>query len=180
MPKLVDIPKEKLFDLYIIQNMRRGDIAEMFGVKDVTIKKKLQKFGIKKTKEAESKNKERKVTKQCLYCSNDFIVVPFRASGKWEIKYCSHNCSAKSRDLGVKHRTKMRSVRSARRRAVMKQVSCKLTSVEKEQIKQIYINCPEGYEVDHIIPISKGGLHHPDNLQYLTMWENRSKANNII
>ena len=44
MPKLVDIPKEKLFDLYIIQNMRRGDIAEMFGVKDVTIKKKLQKF----------------------------------------------------------------------------------------------------------------------------------------
>jgi 5-methylcytosine-specific restriction endonuclease McrA len=29
--------------------------------------------------------------------------------------------------------------------------------------------------VDHIQPIAKGGLHHPDNLQILTMEENRKK-----
>ena len=47
------------------------------------------------------------------------------------------------------------------------------------QIKNIYLNCPDGHEVDHIIPISKGGLHHQDNLQYLTIRENRSKGNKL-
>lgn len=46
-------------------------------------------------------------------------------------------------------------------------------------IKEIYLNCPEGYEVDHIVPLSKGGLHHQDNLQYLTISENRSKGNRL-
>ncbi len=32
------------------------------------------------------------------------------------------------------------------------------------------------HEVDHIIPISKGGLHHQDNLQILTQQENRKKG----
>jgi hypothetical protein len=32
------------------------------------------------------------------------------------------------------------------------------------------------YEVDHIIPLARGGTHHPDNLQLLTEAENRSKG----
>lgn len=47
------------------------------------------------------------------------------------------------------------------------------------KIKEIYMNCPVGFEVDHIIPISKGGQHHQDNLQYLTISENRSKGNKL-
>lgn len=35
------------------------------------------------------------------------------------------------------------------------------------------------HEVDHIIPISKGGLHHQDNLQVLVWIENRKKGNKI-
>ena len=36
------------------------------------------------------------------------------------------------------------------------------------------------HHVDHIIPISKGGLHHEDNLQVLTERENLMKGNKII
>lgn len=47
-------------------------------------------------------------------------------------------------------------------------------------IQRIYENCPVGYEVDHIVPISKGGLHHQDNLQYLTKEANRRKGNKLV
>lgn len=49
-----------------------------------------------------------------------------------------------------------------------------------DTIRQIYANCPEGYEVDHIIPlngVNVSGLHVPENLQYLTVSDNRSKGN---
>jgi 5-methylcytosine-specific restriction endonuclease McrA len=36
------------------------------------------------------------------------------------------------------------------------------------------------HHVDHIIPISKGGLHHQDNLQVLTKKENLSKGNKLL
>jgi hypothetical protein len=44
-----------------------------------------------------------------------------------------------------------------------------------ELIKKIYKACPEGYEVDHIIALAEGGLHHENNLQYLPAMENRRK-----
>jgi 5-methylcytosine-specific restriction endonuclease McrA len=46
-------------------------------------------------------------------------------------------------------------------------------------LQKFYINCPAGYEVDHICPVSKGGLHTLENLQYLTASENRKKSNKI-
>lgn len=51
---------------------------------------------------------------------------------------------------------------------------------DHEKIKQIYLNCPSGHEVDHIIPVSRGGLHHEDNLQYLPVLENRKKGNKMV
>ena len=54
-----------------------------------------------------------------------------------------------------------------------------LTVEQKEQIKYIYENCPAGHEVDHIMPLSRGGLHTPENLQYLTIRENRQKGAKI-
>lgn len=53
-----------------------------------------------------------------------------------------------------------------------------LSEVELNEITQFYKNCPEGYHVDHIIPVCKGGRHHIDNLQYLTPIENWKKGVN--
>jgi hypothetical protein len=50
-------------------------------------------------------------------------------------------------------------------------------TADMKLIKLIMENCPEGYEVDHIVSMSKGGKHHEDNLQYLPAMENRRKSN---
>lgn len=55
-----------------------------------------------------------------------------------------------------------------------------LKEKEKKEISIFYKNCPQGCEVDHIIPISKGGTHTIENLQYLTKAENREKSNKWI
>ena len=51
-----------------------------------------------------------------------------------------------------------------------------------KKIKQIYINCPRGKEVDHIIPLQGkvvSGFHYEKNLQYLTPKQNKKKGNKI-
>lgn len=55
-----------------------------------------------------------------------------------------------------------------------------LSESEKQQIDIFYDECPEGYVVDHIIPLAKGGLHRMNNLQYLTFMENALKATKIL
>jgi 5-methylcytosine-specific restriction endonuclease McrA len=62
-----------------------------------------------------------------------------------------------------------------------------LTNEEYQRILTIYRECAKISEetgvlhhVDHIHPISKGGKHHPDNLQILTATENIRKGNKLL
>ena len=66
----------------------------------------------------------------------------------------------------------------ATRRAKQKQATP--TWANLNEISNLYLNCPAGFDVDHIIPINSKyvcGLHVENNLQYLPSSENKSKSN---
>ena len=46
----------------------------------------------------------------------------------------------------------------------------------RAEMMRIYRDCPKGMEVDHVMPLSKGGAHAPWNLQYLTPEANVAKG----
>jgi hypothetical protein len=69
---------------------------------------------------------------------------------------------------------------SAKRRAVKLKATPRFANLKK--IKEIYMNCPKGYHVDHIVPLQGKnvcGLHVEWNLQYLTPLENSFKSNKL-
>lgn len=75
----------------------------------------------------------------------------------------------------------------AKRRALKRKQSPKLNDTEQQQVIEIYKRCQEltestgiPHHVDHIIPLSKEGEHHPDNLQILTAEQNMKKGDRIL
>lgn len=48
-----------------------------------------------------------------------------------------------------------------------------------EQAQELTTTTGVKHEVDHIIPLVKGGLHAPWNLQVLTQFDNRSKGGRL-
>ena len=76
------------------------------------------------------------------------------------------------------HRTKY--INAHRRGKITKATP---TWANKKEIRKFYIECPEGYHVDHIIPIHGkyvSGLHVLNNLQYLPAKENLQKSNKLL
>jgi len=119
--------------------------------------------------------KRKAITHKCKGCENMI---------KGASKYCSFECYDFNRR---KYKTKEEKIEATRKK--VREVSANYRASVKNQtppnadrkaIQEFYDNCPPGYEVDHIIPISKGGLHTLKNLQYLTVSENRRKSNKII
>lgn len=115
-------------------------------------------------------------THKCPQCETEIKV----ADGK----YCSFMCYDVHRR---KYKTSEEAKEAKRKnvRAVSANYRARLRNqtpldADLAAIKQFYIDCPPGYEVDHIIPISKGGLHILENLQYLTAKENRQKSNKLL
>jgi 5-methylcytosine-specific restriction endonuclease McrA len=99
-------------------------------------------------------------------------------------KYCSAECHNIHRrkyktpeDQKIATRKKVREVSANYRAKIRNQTPL---DADRKAIKEFYDNCMPGYEIDHIIPISKGGLHTLENLQYLTIRENRQKSNKLL
>lgn len=112
--------------------------------------------------------------KPCATCGKETM----RSSNA---KYCSDACNPHKlgRTPEEQHARGLALHNEAWQRYMAKRKNQTPASVDIKALQEIYLNCPEGYEVDHIIPISKGGLHSPENLQYLTISENRKKSNKL-
>jgi hypothetical protein len=96
-------------------------------------------------------------------------------------QFCSTECFISFRQvhcLDENYKKRMNAQRQSKYRA--KKYRTLAADADPQKVKEIYLNCPDGYEVDHIIPVSKGGKHHEDNLQYLPIAENRRKRDKII
>lgn len=98
-------------------------------------------------------------------------------------KYCSNICYQTHRSKYTPEEAVLR--RKQINREVAANYRAKVRNqtppdADRKAMQEFYINRPDGYEVDHIIPISKGGLHTLSNLQYLTISENRKKSNKIL
>ena len=99
--------------------------------------------------------------------------------GSADRRFCSSRCYGNGRPPGDTERARIRrNEASANYRAKLRDQTPPDTN--RKAIREFYASCPKGWEVDHIIPISKGGLHTLENLQYLPMSENRSKGSKIL
>ena len=93
---------------------------------------------------------------------------------------CQNAANRKRRGNKPRIKTWCKKEANARRRA-----KCKLATFAEflPEVRQIYRECPEGYQVDHIVPLNGKnvcGLHVPWNLQYLTPEENVKKGNRLV
>jgi len=115
------------------------------------------------------RKKESLLWRQCAKCGN-------LTKNK---KHCSMECRKKYKTPEEQYKAKRAIYNEANARYMARR---KFQTPADENIKalqEFYASCPQGYEVDHIIPISKGGLHSLSNLQYLTKEDNRRKSNKL-
>lgn len=117
---------------------------------------------------------------KCKLCNdaNNVYKRVYNKKLREENKEYSEACRQNKRDYRQTERGKAlyRSMNALRRKRKILQVPEKC---DHSLLRIIYENCPEGYQVDHIIPLSLGGEHSPDNLQYLPTKINRLKSNKI-
>ena len=94
----------------------------------------------------------------------------YRETNKGKIKEYNKNY--------IKNNPELNRAKAAKRKAAKLQRTPSWSDLEA--IKEIYTQCPEGYHVDHIIPLQGAlvsGLHIPENLQCIPAKENLSKNN---
>ena len=80
--------------------------------------------------------------------------------------------------LGTSRGRRIKRAGDAKYRATVKQ-ACP-SWVSTGELQEIYYECPEKYEVDHMIPLTGdkvSGLHVPHNHQNLTSKDNKKKGN---
>lgn len=114
--------------------------------------------------------------KYCPYCNNLKARVEFSSNKSTYsgLKIWCKECDSKH----YKENKELYNAYKAKYRASKLKATPKWADLEK--IKEIYASCPEGYHVDHDIPLQGEnvcGLHIETNLKHLPAKENLSKGN---
>jgi len=108
-----------------------------------------------------------------LYPSNS-ISSKHRSEFMYRCKTCDQtHCLVKYKNYPYIHRAANNKYRA------LKQNAHSMDICNEELVKLIYKQCPDGYIVDHIIPLCKGGGHNEFNLCYLTPSDNAVKAKRL-
>lgn len=121
------------------------------------------------------KNKERIKERHRTY-SLEHSAETAERSKKWALA----NPQRRRAAARARAREKPHLIRASAARYRAKKLNATPRWSETEEIKEFYKNCPNGYHVDHVIPLqgkTVSGLHVLGNLQYLTPIENTSKGN---
>lgn len=113
--------------------------------------------------------------RRCMYCKVDKSLDEFynSTSDKGGKSYSCKVCAQEANKIQRVERPEIIKASNRKRKAIVRNALA--SDADLDLIKNIYKNCPKGYHVDHIIPISKGGLHHEDNLCYLPAILNMQK-----
>lgn len=101
---------------------------------------------------------------------------------KWQERYQKFKAEEKARKKAYYETHQSDYVARKRKRdaAKLNRTPKWLTQEQLELMKRVYKYCPDGYDVDHIVPLqgkNVSGLHVPWNLQYLPELENARKSN---
>lgn len=120
----------------------------------------------------------------CCECKDAYTYQYYRDNKEQHLKACrswaDRNLEARKVYLKLWKREnsgKNASYCAKRRAAKLKAIP---PWADLEKIKVFYQECPDGYHVDHIVPLQHPlvcGLHVSENLQYLTAEENLKKGN---
>jgi hypothetical protein len=119
--------------------------------------------------------------KPCLLAANKNYIKPEMASiytERWRNKDSNREKALESNRQWRRDNLQYDAFRAATYRATKKKRTPLWADLNK--IKELYLNCPIGFHVDHIIPLRgthASGLHIETNLQYLPAKENLSKRN---
>jgi hypothetical protein len=151
-------------------------------------KRKGGKFGVRsdcrecRNKRNNPVNTDFSIKQTCAGCGKEFPATLdyfYRSkNGKFGVHTLCMVCKIKN-TLKYRKTPKGRAVGKnvqAKRRAQKRTQTQFFWTPNKNLIDQIYLVCPKGYEVDHMVPLAGGGDHHESNLCYLPASVNISKG----
>lgn len=118
------------------------------------------------------------VSSWCKICKNEYKRGWDKSNAEYKVKY--------KREYQQEHKELYNSYNTDYRKKLKAQTP-ELSNREKKLIRKYYDLVKSlnksvgyiGYHVDHIIPVSKGGIHHPNNMQILSAKDSMRKGNKI-